>query len=121
MSLFLFRSTFEKLPYGCLSVKLQLQRYETEACYKDFWNMLSTTTRNCISSKNLAREMFVLQKSCKLKFHLARILQVRYILQESCKKPARKRQCLARFLQGFYFFSTRDSCMYISKFYFANI
>ena len=24
------------MPYGCLSVKLELQRYEAEVCYEDF-------------------------------------------------------------------------------------
>ena len=86
-------STFQK-------IAIRLSFCETRTSKVRGWRMLrglfgtcwTQQTRNCISCKNLAREMFVLQESCYLKFHLVRILQdevyLARILQETCQKNA---------------------------------
>ena len=84
----LFRSTFQKMSYGCLSVKLELHRYEAEACYED---LLEHAENNNLEIAYLAREMFMLQESFKM----------RYFLQETCQKNALSCKILRKF------FSTR--------------
>ena len=86
----------KKLPYGCFSVKLELQRYEAEACYEDFLGhaehnnleiayLARILREKCLSCKNLASSSFILQESCKMRYILQESCKMRYILQESCK------------------------------------
>ena len=104
----------KQLPYGCLPVKLELQRYEAEACYDDFLEhaehnnleiayLARILQEKCLSCKNLASQSFILQESCKM----------RYILQESCKKPARKLHCLANYCE--------TSCKKFERFVFFQL
>ena len=81
----------KKLPYDCLSVKLELQRYEAEACYEDF---LDHAEHDNLEIAYLAR---ILQEKCLSSFTLQESCKMRCILQEfRRKKPARKMHCLAR-------------------------
>ena len=58
MALFPFPSTFQKMPYGCLFVKLKLQRYEAEAYSEDF---LEHAEHDNVEIAYLAR---ILQEKC---------------------------------------------------------
>ena len=54
----------KKMPYGCLSVELEYQRHEAEACYEDFLEhaennleiayLARILQEKCLSCKNLA-------------------------------------------------------------------
>ena len=67
----------KKLPYGCLSVKLELQRYKAEACYED---LLNHAEHNNLEIAYLAR---ILQETWQKNALSCEILQD--ILQDSCK------------------------------------